>query len=948
MSKKAVILANEDVEEPTQFAQPKSFPLAIPAACTALTRAQRPRKPSEGLPPGATSRAAIVALACGLAFAFPAAVSAQENGATGSGSAVPAAGSGVPAPPDAEPDPNPAEEALTVAGPSGVNLLGQVNTESGEARRNENVRITLIDNNVVKELGERMGSTATIVEGFAVERNYFGAQFGGNPSTPLHIAPAPVSGVHGSLYWGHNNSIFSARSFFQVGSVKPARENSYGLTVGAPLWSNAGLTLEGGRVNIRGSVNGNVLVPRPDERTPLTTDPATRDIVTRIFAAYPAEPPNRTDINPRALNTNGPQSIDNDNIGATLDQAAGQRDHFTLQYRFTAQNVEGFQLVGGQNPDTTTRNHRSRITWNRTWSPLTMTDFSVGFDRVGSLLVPEETSLGTQYLTGYVIEFLGPTGGIPIDRTQNTFRYAGRLRHIAGAHNLSAGFELSRRQVNGLESSNHRGQFTFSDDFGRDAITNIRMGTPSSYTVALGDINRGFRYWDMQYFVGDQWRATNSLTLDLGLRYQPVSAPYEVNGLSEVPYGCDCNNLAPRFGFAYRLGGAWGVLRGAYGIQYGEIFPVTFGQARFNPPKNIRLSLDVPDLANPLQTLKPEDFEPGARSGIYELDPDLVSPYSHQYNFSWQLSLPNDWQLDLGYIGSRSHRLLMAWWLNRAQLIPGVEPTSGNVSDRRPDSNYYEIRRVLNGSRGFYDAAKVTLTIPNWHGLSAEASYWFSKAIDLGSDYLNTATGRDASRSASQSGMDDHGEMRGLSDFDQPHAMLWRLNYDTPRLNTQSSWLRGLFGGWAVSGVILRKSGTPFNVSSGSDSPGYGNVDGTRGDRPHLLDPSILGRTIDHPDTSAAMLPVSAFAFIQPGELAGNLGNNVFRKDGVWNLNAGLSRNWSLGGDNSLLLRAESINLFNTPQFAEPGRQLTTPDFGQITNTLNDGRTFRFRLEVGF
>jgi hypothetical protein len=190
--------------------------------------------------------------------------------------------------------------------------------------------------------------------------------------------------------------------------------------------------------------------------------------------------------------------------------------------------------------------------------------------------------------------------------------------------------------------------------------------------------------------------------------------------------------------------------------------------------------------------------------------------------------------------------------------------------------------------------------------------------------------------------------MRGLSDFDQPHAMLWRLNYDTPRLNTQSSWLRGLFGGWAVSGVILRKSGTPFNVSSGSDSPGYGNVDGTRGDRPHLLDPSILGRTIDHPDTSAAMLPVSAFAFIQPGELAGNLGNNVFRKDGVWNLNAGLSRNWSLGGDNSLLLRAESINLFNTPQFAEPGRQLTTPDFGQITNTLNDGRTFRFRLEVGF
>jgi hypothetical protein len=838
-------------------------------------------------------------------------------------------------------------EGVSAPARSDLNLLGQVNTSSGEARRNENVRITLIDNNVLKELSIRMGITATLVEEFAANRNYFGAEFGGNPSTPLHIAPSPVSGVHGRLHFGHNNSIFSARSFFQVGSVQPAHENDYGFNVSVPVWSGAGLTLEGGRQDVRGMVNGNVLVPRADERTPLAADPATREIVQRILSAYPEEPPNRTDIDPRALNTNAPQRIDNNNMGATLDQAVGGRDNFTLRYRFTAQDVEGFQLVGGQNPDTTTKSHRSRITWSRSWSPLTTTEFSAGFDRVGSLLVPEETSLGTQFLTGFAIEPLGPNGGIPIDRAENSFRYAGRVRRLSGEHTLSAGFELLRRQFNGSQASGHRGTFSFRDDFGRDSITNIRMGTPSSYSIAIGDTHRGFRNWDMQYFAGDEWRATQDLTLSFGLAYRPVTAPYEVNGLSDVPYACDCNNLAPRFGFAYRLGER-SVLRGAYGIHYGEIFPVTFGQARYNPPENLRLSVNVPDIVNPLKDLTEADFAPDARSGLIQLSDDLVAPYSHQYNFSWQLAVAGGWDLELGYVGSRSHRLFLQWWLNRAELVPGVEPTSDNINDRRPDDRFFEIRNVINGSRGYFDAAKATLTIPQWQGLSGEVSYWFSKAIDLGGHYMNTASGRDGRLSLSPGAEDAQGQMRGLSDFDQPHALLWRMSYDTPQLVTQPSWLRVAFGGWSVSGVILRKSGTPFNLISGSDSPGNGNVDGADGDRPNILDPSILGRTIDHPDTSNEMLPVDAFAFITPEEKAGNLGRNVFRKDGVWNINASVARNWPLGGDKSLMLRAESINLFTSPQFAEPGREMTSPNFGQITNTLNDGRTFRFRLQFGF
>jgi hypothetical protein len=187
-----------------------------------------------------------------------------------------------------------------------------------------------------------------------------------------------------------------------------------------------------------------------------------------------------------------------------------------------------------------------------------------------------------------------------------------------------------------------------------------------------------------------------------------------------------------------------------------------------------------------------------------------------------------------------------------------------------------------------------------------------------------------------------------LSGFDQPHAFLLRLSYTTPAPAGAPGWLSRSLARWSFSAVALRKTGTPFDVGTGSDAPGLGNVDGQSGDRPNLLDPSILGRTVGHPDTSSERLPRSAFAFIALGEQRGNLGHNVFRKGGIGNINASLSRNWRVGGDKNLTLRAESINFFNTPQFAEPTHDLTSPSFGQINNTLNDGRTFRFTLRFGF
>ena len=194
-------------------------------------------------------------------------------------------------------------------------------------------------------------------------------------------------------------------------------------------------------------------------------------------------------------------------------------------------------------------------------------------------------------------------------------------------------------------------------------------------------------------------------------------------------------------------------------------------------------------------------------------------------------------------------------------------------------------------------------------------------------------------------GTDPYRTKKGTGNFDQPHAFLLRAGYAVARTQL-GGWAGKLFSGWTVSTVTLLRSGTPFTIPSGSDGPGFGNVDGRSGDRPVVVDASELGPTAGSPDTSEALLPTSAFRFIvAPGEQAGNLGGKTFRKGKIANVNASLSRLVPMGSEWSMELRGESINFLNTPQFAEPGMTLASPNFAQINNTLNEWLTYRFQLK---
>src|SRR5215510_13619275 len=74
-----------------------------------------------------------------------------------------------------------------------LNLLGQTDTASGESQRNENVQFNLIENNALKDLLLRMGTTATIVPEFRPDRNYYGAEFGDSVPAQIHVAGSTMS-----------------------------------------------------------------------------------------------------------------------------------------------------------------------------------------------------------------------------------------------------------------------------------------------------------------------------------------------------------------------------------------------------------------------------------------------------------------------------------------------------------------------------------------------------------------------------------------------------------------------------------------------------------------------------------------------------------------------------------------------------------------------------------
>ena len=832
---------------------------------------------------------------------------------------------------------------------------------------NPNVFIYRIDlNDLRNRLNVGRGPDPQYVPEFLAEQNYFGVEFGAPLLRFELIRPRPLArDWRGSIFALHQNSALNARSFFNVGPLRASRVNSYDLTAGGPLFSRkASVLLEFGQNYTSGMVNGNIQAPQLAQLTPRSPIPQVNALIANILKGYPAELPNLVLPNGFVqLNSNAPRSIKTNDGLARLDLKPEANTSFAFRYSINDYSEDPFQLIAGQNPQTDLRTQTAYTSVTRTFSPTTVGRFGFHYDRAKASLEPTRrfsdlfAPLGIATVPD--IDFasdtftdIGPGLQFPRRRVQNRFQVYSDLSHAVGRHSLKAGWSSTRVQVNDLQSDNSRGVLRFSSDFGRTEIENFLLGIPSRLTITLGNLYRGFRNWEHSVFFEDQIRLRPAFSLSLGLRYELFTAPTDVNSLTDIGFPTDKNNFAPRFGFAWNPSSQKMTVRGSYGLSYGTLFPVTYGMTRFNPPAIQVITVDAPNLLNPLGGLSQQPT-PGGRSALFRLSPDLVMAYSHQYTLGIERTLPWASTLRVAYIGMRSFHLLTLGIYNRARPVPGIPSTTATINERRLDPRFFSISLVESNSMAYYDAAQVSWDKRLTHGLTFRAAYTFGKNIDTAGDFTNTASGVDKppeSGTASSEVVSRVDDMKGVSLFDTPHAFTLSYSYSLPFSNNTNRWAAALLQGWQISGTTIFQSGTPFHAHTGSDGVGLGNVDGESHDRPNILNPAILGKSLDDPDTSRFIWRREYFNTNIPPGGRGNVGMNTFRKDGTanWNFALGRTFRFSGGRERSLQFRAEFINLFNHPQFAKPGVQYSSPTFGQITNTANKGRQVQFSLRLNF
>ena len=433
--------------------------------------------------------------------------------------------------------------------------------------------------------------------------------------------------------------------------------------------------------------------------------------------------------------------------------------------------------------------------------------------------------------------------------------------------------------------------------------------------------------------------------MTFGLRYEVVTAPTEVNNLTNVGFDTDANNFAPQVGFAWNPGGSI-VIRGGYGISFGQIFPGTFQLARFNPPAVRTITIQNPALVKPLKNLEITPGEP-QRSELNLMSPDLVSPYAHQYNLVIEKNFSENLLFQVGYVGNRTLKSFFPFVSNRAEPVAGVPASTATIDERRPDPRFLSIKTIINSGMSYYDGLKVSLRRRFASNLAFDIHYVFSKNLSSGFDFAATLN-REVASQNSQNNADFQADLRGPAAFDVRNTFSINTTYELPLRGLRRRLPALLIEGWKITGTTEFRTGSWFDITTSSDAPGFGNVDGVKDDRPNITNPSILGRTVDDPDSSTSILKPESFNTDIPPGGRGNLGLRVFRSDDLNYTNLALAKIFPLAGEKMLEFRTEFRSFFNHPRFKRPGDVFPSPVFGKIIDTQNKGRVMQFMLKVSF
>jgi hypothetical protein len=558
----------------------------------------------------------------------------------------------------------------------------------------------------------------------------------------------------------------------------------------------------------------------------------------------------------------------------------------------------------------------------------------------------------------------------PTDKTAGTFQLLDNLSVATGPHTVKLGLDLRWIRSDIVAAQFARGIFNFNGRFTGSSFADFLLGMTSSRqfsTIQLGNL----RERDYMFYLQDDWRVGPRLTMNLGLRYELTSPKFDTDDRmsaldpSAFPdvrviragshgrswsdralVSTDRNNWGPRLGLALQPGPLW-TIRAAAGLFYGT--PKGAGSALHllnNWPHSREVT--VPSTSTRSAGQLADGISRSLLGTAAEMPPnlswnvwsgDFTSSTIAQWNLSLQRQLARSWVVTTAYVGSSSRHL--------QRLVNINASGAGDASterERRMIPSLGAIVMTESSGSASYHGLQTTIEKRLSHGAEGSLAYTWSHSID---DVTELA-GAEGSPFI-QDWSNIRGD-RGQSGFDRRHRVVAHALVDLPfgagRWGANGGVLRALFSDWHVSGILAMQSGAWFDVNILDPTNRLGVTPGSSVWRPDLIgDPRMPHATPD------AWIDPAAFAVPQNADGTfrfGNLGRNSLRGPGYFTVDAGLTREFRLGGPRRLQLRWEVFNLTNHPSYGLPNVNLGDADFGTIRTTVSTPRQMQFGVKLIF
>lgn len=730
------------------------------------------------------------------------------------------------------------------------------------------------------------------------------------------------------------------------------------------------------------------------------------------------------------------QSIRNfDDFDIRADFVATEKDSLFFRYSFGNDNFTVTNRLGPNDPsgfgsgDNINHPRGAAVGYTRVFGPNIVNEFRFGYidttygynpPNIGQKLalgigIPGANPtplLGGQALIGGnngELEYQGDGG--PYNVPQKLYQFVDSVSYVHGSHVFKAGLNIGKRNVDFVQGNDAKGYFIIGgvNYPGTGRFTGYE---PSELLAGFVDYEIGqfqglyqTRSWETGYFAQDDWRVNNRLTLNLGLRYDFYTWPYEIHNLQSnwnpinaadptdgtlvIPGTAgwpkslvdnDKNNFAPRIGFAYNLAGnGKTVIRGGYGIFYfldrGGVGNQLSNNPDFNgvstyeacpagncaDPTGARITLSGQGPAGNNDWTLATGALPPAVNNVNISDPKNVSviyiPRNsqnssvQQWNIGVERELGANTALNVAYVGTKMDHLATAFNANDTPLDGGTSRWSGLGG---------AVNEYAYIGSGHYNGLQTQVNHRMAAGLQFTAAYTYSHTTDDSNGAFST-TGGSGRIFVDANGNPLLSLNQGNSDADIRNYFVFSSLYELPFGKGRaygshiSKGLDYVIGGWQWNNIITLSSGTPIDLS----------INGTPGNRPDVTGgvswkisnapcPTVYNTCAQISGDFTAPPVDGSGVYTRPG----NLARNSIYGPGYHTWDMGMVKDFKMGERVTTQFRAEVFNLFNTPQFQNGSfnsdisngilnGSITTTSQGASTRFSSE-RELQFALRVTF